>query len=100
MDVDSRLKLIGNESGENDFSTNSIVDEKADSYNVSSWFKLIKTLFFYSLIGFFVNFQPSEPYLSVYLTTEKSISKEELNNKVYPWDTYGSLVALLLLVRW
>ena len=49
------------------------------------------------MIGFFVNFQPSEPYLSVYLTTEKSISKEELNNKVYPWDTYGSLVALLLV---
>ena len=43
MDVDSRLKLIGNESGE--FSTNSIVDEKADSYTVSSWFKLVKLYF-------------------------------------------------------
>lgn len=41
--------------------------------------------------GFFFNFQPSEPYLTVYLEDEKNISSAVLDTQVWPADVYASL---------
>ncbi|ETO19840.1 solute carrier family protein, partial [Reticulomyxa filosa] len=46
-------------------------------------------------VGFFVNFQPSEPYLTRYLKEYKNLSDNQINNYVWPYDTYGSLISLI-----
>jgi len=47
------------------------------------------------LVGFFVNCQPSEPFLSRFLIEDKGLSEEELDNQVWPYDTYGSFLFLV-----
>lgn len=46
-------------------------------------------------VGFFVNCQPSEAYLTHYLIHVKNLSPEQLDNDVWPYDTYGSFAFLL-----
>jgi len=58
---------------------------------VSSWSLLLRV----SLVGFFVNCQPSEPFLTRYLVEVKGISNQELDDSVWPFDTYGSFIFLL-----
>ena len=48
-------------------------------------------------VGFFINCQPSEPYLSLYLETVKNMSDTNLERSVWPADTYATLVALPLV---
>jgi MFS family permease len=48
-----------------------------------------------SLIAFLLNFLPSEPYLTKYLKDNKHLSDEQLDNDVWPADTYASFVFLL-----
>ena len=45
--------------------------------------------------GFFVNFQPSEPFLTWYILRHKGVSKHQLNGVVWPCDTYGALLFTL-----
>ena len=42
------------------------------------------------VVGFLVNCQPSEPFLTKYLETVKGLSPQDLNDHVWPWDSYGS----------
>lgn len=46
-------------------------------------------------VGFFVNFQPSEPFLTWYLLHRKGVSERALNAVVWPCDTYGALAFTL-----
>lgn len=46
-------------------------------------------------VGFFINCQPSEAYLTHYLKTVKKLSSEQLDDDVWPYDTYGSFAFLL-----
>ncbi|KAH8057062.1 hypothetical protein JL721_9799 [Aureococcus anophagefferens] len=46
-------------------------------------------------VGFFVNFQPSEPFLTWYLLRRKGVSARALNAVVWPCDTYGALLFTL-----
>lgn len=46
-------------------------------------------------IGFFSNFQPSEPYLTAYLKETKGLTHHELNTYVWPVDTYASFALLI-----
>eukprot|EP01084_Bolivina_argentea_P291744 501446_1 len=46
-------------------------------------------------LGFFVNFQPSESYLSSYLEDTKGFSDSQIDNNIWPYDTYGALISLL-----
>ena len=55
----------------------------------------VKNLLKICLIGFFVNFQPSEPFLTRYLQEYKDISDRELDDYVWPFDTYGSFLFLV-----
>jgi len=47
------------------------------------------------LVGFFVNCQPSEAYLTLYLKSVKQLTSEQLDNDVWPYDTYGSFAFLI-----
>eukprot|EP01084_Bolivina_argentea_P276991 472734_1 len=47
------------------------------------------------LLGFFINFQPSEAYLTPYLKETKGLTDSEIDNNIWPYDTYGSLISLL-----
>jgi len=47
------------------------------------------------LVGFFVNCQPSEPFLTRYLIEEKGLTEAQLDNEVWPVDTYAMLLFLL-----
>lgn len=46
-------------------------------------------------IGFFVNCQPSEPFLTMYLENVKNITDHDLDTYVWPTDTYSSFLFLL-----
>jgi hypothetical protein len=46
-------------------------------------------------VGFFMNIKPSEPYLTKYLRDYKHLSETELNEKVWPWNTYASFALLV-----
>eukprot|EP00808_Paulinella_micropora_P007839 g11506.t1 len=47
------------------------------------------------LVGFLVNCQPSEPYLTSYLLEVKGLTEVQLDNQVWPWDTYSAFLFLL-----
>ncbi len=47
------------------------------------------------LVGFLVNCQPSEPFLTMYLENVKNISDHDLDTYVWPTDTYSSFLFLL-----
>lgn len=46
-------------------------------------------------VGFLVNCQPSEAYLTHYLEHVKQLTPEQLDNDVWPYDTYGSFAFLI-----
>lgn len=46
-------------------------------------------------VGFFINCQPSEAYLTTYLKHDKHLTSNQLDNQVWPYDTYGSFAFLL-----
>lgn len=46
-------------------------------------------------VGFLVNCQPSEAYLTHYLKHDKHLTSEQLDNDVWPYDTYGSFAFLI-----
>jgi len=46
-------------------------------------------------VGFFVNCQPSEPFLTRFLMEDKGLTEDQLDNLVWPTDTFASLVLLL-----
>ena len=46
-------------------------------------------------LGFLVNFQPSEPYLTQYLLHTKNLTDAQLSTEVWPWSTTGTFVLLL-----
>ena len=47
------------------------------------------------LVGFFVNCQPSEPYLTKYLVDNKGISKEVVDDVLWPIDSLALALALI-----
>ena len=49
------------------------------------------------LVGFFINCQPSEPFLTKYLETDKNLTEAQLDNEVWPYDSYGSFLFLPLV---
>ena len=48
-----------------------------------------------SMVGFLVNCQPSEPFLTQYLQEVKHLSSSDIESYVWPWDTYGSFGFLI-----
>jgi len=46
-------------------------------------------------VGFLVNCQPSEAYISHYLKHVKHLTSKQLDNDVWPYDTYGSFAFLI-----
>eukprot|EP00658_Telonema_sp_P-2_P022685 TRINITY_DN19071_c0_g1_i1.p1 TRINITY_DN19071_c0_g1~~TRINITY_DN19071_c0_g1_i1.p1 ORF type:complete len:460 (-),score=83.71 TRINITY_DN19071_c0_g1_i1:155-1534(-) len=46
-------------------------------------------------VGFLVNCQPSEAYLTSFLKTDKHLTSVQLDNDVWPYDTYGSFAFLV-----
>mmetsp|Transcript_15378 Transcript_15378/g.44615 ORF Transcript_15378/g.44615 Transcript_15378/m.44615 type:complete len:432 (-) Transcript_15378:75-1370(-) len=40
---------------------------------------------------------PSEPYLTPYLVEDKHFTNDEINNRIYPYWTYGQLVIVFLV---
>jgi len=46
-------------------------------------------------VGFLVNCQPSEAYLTHYLENVKHLTPTQLDNDVWPYDTYGSFGFLI-----
>lgn len=46
-------------------------------------------------VGFFVNCQPSEAFLTSYLEDVKGLTDEQLGTSVWPYDTYGTFIFLL-----
>eukprot|EP00049_Salpingoeca_infusionum_P018921 m.359311 g.359311 ORF g.359311 m.359311 type:complete len:541 (+) comp18529_c0_seq1:299-1921(+) len=48
-----------------------------------------------ALTAFLVNCQPSEPYLTQYLEDVKNLTESQLDNVVWPADTYSTLVAVI-----
>ena len=48
-----------------------------------------------SFVGFLLNCQPSEPYLTEYMHRVKAIPMHDVNDAVYPWSTWSSFAALL-----
>ena len=47
------------------------------------------------LIGFLENCKPSEPFLTVYLNKHKNITQTQMQDKLWPLNTYATLAALL-----
>eukprot|EP00042_Codosiga_hollandica_P032645 m.210838 g.210838 ORF g.210838 m.210838 type:complete len:451 (-) comp53966_c0_seq5:38-1390(-) len=48
--------------------------------------------------GFFKEMKPSEPFLTPYLTDDKGITNDQLDDQVYPVWTYAYLVALFVVL--
>ena len=48
-------------------------------------------IFIVALVGFLINFQPSEPFLTVYLKDYKNLTSSVLDTQVWPADTYSAL---------
>ena len=47
------------------------------------------------LMGFIVNFKPSEPFLTRYLLEVKGLSEHELATRVWPFSTWGAFAFML-----
>jgi hypothetical protein len=54
-----------------------------------------RTLAVLAAVAFCINCQPSEPFLSDYLQTAKGLSEQDLDDIVWPADTYASFAFLL-----
>ena len=48
-----------------------------------------------AIIGFLINCQPSEPFLSPYIETTRDVTHVQLVQDVYPWNTFASLFFIL-----
>ena len=46
-------------------------------------------------VGFCINCQPSEPWLSQYLVDGKGLTDQQLDDDVWPYDTYGAFLFML-----
>ena len=46
-------------------------------------------------LGFFVNCQPSEPFLTEYMLDTKNLTDSQLSSDVWPWSTTGTFIFLL-----
>jgi MFS family permease len=73
----------------------SFEDEPQESQSVRGVKDDMRTIIGLCSLGFFVSCQPSEPYLTQYLRTDKGLSETQLDNTVWPYDTYGFFVFLL-----
>jgi len=47
------------------------------------------------LLAMVLNFVPSEPFLAKFLLEDKGVTMDEMNTKVWPVETYSSLIFLL-----
>jgi thiamine transporter 2/3 len=47
------------------------------------------------LLCFCVEFQPSEPFLTVYMKDVKNLTEAQIDNDVYPWWTWAYLALML-----
>ena len=65
--------------------------DPSQDHSGSSWSLLLRL----GLVGFFVNCQPSEPFLTRFLVENKGLTTQQLDDDVWPWDTYGSFAFLL-----
>ena len=90
---DLKEKLINDNDKTQNIVINEIVIDKDEDIQSSSisYTLLIKLC----LLGFFVNFQPSESYLSSYLEDTKNFTDSQIDNHIWPYDTYGALISLL-----
>jgi len=68
------------------------LQEEPESESIASSKLLLLRL---CLIGFFVNCQPSEAFLTQYLEEVKHLNEETLDNYVWPYDTFGSFLFYL-----
>eukprot|EP00300_Choanocystis_sp_HF-7_P039664 c5978_g1_i1.p1 GENE.c5978_g1_i1~~c5978_g1_i1.p1 ORF type:complete len:449 (+),score=56.61 c5978_g1_i1:276-1622(+) len=50
----------------------------------------------FAMVGFFLNCSPSEAYLTAYLKHNKHLTSRQLDNNVWPWDTYAAFAFLPL----
>ena len=48
-----------------------------------------------ALVGFLLNCQPSEPFLSPYIETNRQVTHDQLVQTVYPVNTFSSLLLIL-----
>lgn len=72
--------------------TSKLLDcDQADKQPAAMRWKVLRL----ASVGFFVNFQPSEPFLTWYILRHKGVSKHQLNGVVWPCDTYGALLFTL-----
>lgn len=61
----------------------------------STWWTPWRATLALAAVGFLINCQPSEPFLSEYLQEDKGLTEEQLDNAVWPADTYASFAMLL-----
>jgi len=77
-----------------DYSPNALDTKKESSEEFAfdvNWPRIISLC----AVGFLVNCQPSEAYLTHYLKHNKHLTSEQLDNDVWPCDTYGSFAFLI-----
>ena len=53
------------------------------------------TVVLLAFVGFFLNCQPSEPFLSPYIESTRNVTHPQLIDIVYPWNTWSSLLFIL-----
>lgn len=58
---------------------------------VKVWLLIVRV----SLVGFLMNCQPSEPYLTRYMVEEKGVSRHTVNNIIYNVNTVAYLLLML-----
>ena len=110
MNETSNDKSLGSastiNSGSDDLKERLITSNNLESKNVSVFIESERPqinvntisytlLFKLCALGFFINFQPSESYLTSYLEDTKNFSDSEIDNDIWPYDTYGALISLL-----
>mmetsp|Transcript_5262 Transcript_5262/g.8075 ORF Transcript_5262/g.8075 Transcript_5262/m.8075 type:complete len:444 (-) Transcript_5262:1569-2900(-) len=67
-------------------------EESVDEKTAWHWYGVILRV---GIIGFFNNMVPSEPFLTKYIEEQKNVSDNDLNNIVWPTDTYANLAFLI-----
>jgi len=54
-----------------------------------------KAVLLLGVVGFLLNCQPSEPFLSPYIETTRHVTHDQLVSQIYPWNTWSSLLFIL-----
>ena len=85
---DLRMTIQKNTENMDDGTSMGSTDNSSMCYCSSILFRLC-------ILAFFINFQPSESYLTDYLNKSKGFSDDDINNYVWPFDTYGAVISLL-----